>query len=244
MEAWRNLTVLNYTAPALLPSWLLVMNETTDQWRFSPFTGNLTVMVGYLDNTTVYPNGTVIIEGAGSTNVGSKTIQEFVYMLLSLLIILAFAVPFYAWINGIVHPSEYGEEPGTSEADFWRTIRPYYQLPLSKEEIEEESDGGQRAPLDADAIQKLKARLREMHRMEIEIWAADGAVGVDQRDIANRRRKVNEIWREIRGTVRDWDQDGGYGAAGLTQEERQNVRAVNDIVRGMPETRYPNVHVA
>ena len=153
MEAWRNITALNYTNPRLL---FAAFNATTAQWGFGGFNASALVLLpDYLNETTalLYPNTTFVVEGVGAfMGLGdSLRIDQTVYLFLSLVVVASLAMPTFRALDAVARPkgSSASRIPrsdvpgyGMNEKEFWRRLQELYTRPPSELEPLPGGNGG------------------------------------------------------------------------------------------------------
>jgi len=241
MEAWRNISSLNFSTPVLQqPSpWLAAMNLTTSQWRLANFTGNLTITPGWIDNLTAMrlPNDTIVIEGIGAYYVGSKPLNEFVGLVVMGVVILLNGLFVLRWILAVQSTPRQTPAAPQTERDFWDRVRPFYDRGDSREEAAAEASNpvGPFGPAD---VRRVAALLRQMHALEVEVAGNADAIGVDLEAVDNRKRHANALWAEICARVDGWDKHGLGGAAGWTGREVEDIGEMMRVIRAAPMRRF------
>lgn len=84
MEAWNGQNF--YTSNST--QWVILMNLTTAEWGIGPFVPNLKALSGPLSENVTFPPGTLVIEYAGQTMIGTRPIEAVIFGIVSGIVLL------------------------------------------------------------------------------------------------------------------------------------------------------------
>lgn len=268
MESWLN---ENYytTFP---PKWIHLMNLSTAEFGLAPFPPNLIAIndtLLSLENTSfplTLPNNTIIIENAAKTTLGSRQVEQIVFLATSGLALL-WGI-FWLWSNrdGLFRPRSGGKIAGDedeeeesngddielsagntlttnpnflSAAIFRERMKEFYPQNgcIGIELVEKDISAEE---IDAEDVEEVITLVRKMYETDLKIWALQNV-----RDAGSRverealKRRSDGILGEVRRrVVQGWNCEPSVGRWEV--EERKMVEGIGRIlVDNIPEERYP-----
>ena len=250
--------LLPLSAVDLSPLFFLdIVNRTTSQYRVRPLPSNVfPVNATNGKNVTAVP-GQAVVALNQTTAIGSLPIVAFIYLIMSLAIILLMTYPFARWtidatvgrsLNGFGRSRQRARP--LSEREVQQRLERYYPrhggaslLASYAETIEPEyGSGGDVTAADLKACREL---MRSKYKLDVEIWNL-GDVNVEFRSVVDDlKRRSDATLDEIQRIVSRWR--GPRYAADVpgprwTQDEEKLVREIQERVQSIPRGQYGQQH--
>jgi len=254
MQSWEGENY--YTTDPV--KWVALMNKSTAEWNVGPLPPNLVALPGS-QNQTIIPISTdaLVIEYAGTREVGSRDAETIVFGVTSALVLL-WAVVWTIWQYCINHTlfTPLGPPPGdTSEghsgsislgtlvdgaervsaAEFERQLFTYYYpAGLTELEVREKDvvlDGG----LGGDDVEAATALVRRMLGFDQELWALRNATHLPPAERETLRNKSAAALDELRRVVQTWIT--AQERLGLRPQEQNELQEIYSLLTSM-RTRY------
>ncbi|KAK3319150.1 hypothetical protein B0H66DRAFT_257948 [Apodospora peruviana] len=254
MESWEGFNYYTFNTTR----WVMLMNMSTAEWGVAPFPPNLIAIPGTLANSSniSFPNGTIIIENASKTDLGSGEVEKIVFG--TSFGIAALWALYWIWSNWdeFLRPRKNPNSrprDGSSDvqltnlaangdfisaATFRDRIRNFYyenvqtEVELSEKDLVYED-------VDVEDVEEVIALVQKMYETDLGLWAKQNvhAKGIEQTR-EGLRKKSDAILAEVRQTALGWT--GAPMAAGKwTHEEAEKVYEITRILmENMPQTRY------
>jgi hypothetical protein len=200
------------------------VNGTTDQWRVDPLPGNLTAINGTLSNGTlingnVYHDGdilgTTVIERVQPSTFGSLTVVSFIYMLMSLLIILFLAAGFTKFVRVALGQRQYEYTlflPTTATGaltarEFDKQLRRFYPSrspnvpPPSYAETRPRHPNGD---FSSQGLREFRELIRAKYAMDVQVWNFRDAHPLNEPIVAEWRKRSRGATLDMMETVAKW----------------------------------------
>lgn len=207
------------------------VNNTVSEWRIDPLPANITVVKGNI-TSGIYPN-TTIIHRISSTSVGSVPLVPFIYLMMSILVILLMIPTFVEWVRSLASkPHRWEPDLGHStltERAFERKLLRYYHRPNQTLQSQAETVMRKQGT-ESEDIRACQELIRAKFGLEIQIWNLRDATFVHRPIVEDMKRraqgamsdivKITEAWR---GAEDQWDEAEWK----LVEEIHRRVRALN-----------------
>jgi len=183
------------------------VNETTADFRVDPLPSELTV-----DGTTVFIYGdgqtmtdTAIIQRVPSTMVGSISTVSFIYMLMSLIIIVIMVPYSLEWIRAVT-----GQDGGTpppaptlTEREFRRQLSPHYPNPPLPSYVETVTRTSGATATSQD-LWECRQLIRSKYALDLSIYNHRDVAAVGRHRVDDMRRRSAGALIDIQQTVKGW----------------------------------------
>lgn len=253
MESWRGLNYLTKNPT----KWVELMNLSTVEWGVGYFPAGVVAIPGRLNVTYNFPAGTIVIENASKSEVGSRDVEKIIFGITSGVVILWAAI--WLFLNRLKFSTD-GTEPllptgsdvashGTSitlnnldenfitAGDFHHKLRYfYYESEKTEPEIREKNLNEE--SVDADDVEKATSLLREMFNLDLLIWAKQNSRQTTRGGRADMMAKSDAILFEVNRLVKSWDTN--LKDTGASDTEKQEMMEIVEILRQIGPQRYPN----
>lgn len=256
MESWQGLNYLTKNPT----KWVELMNLSTVEWGVGYLPAGVVAIPGKLNVTYNLPAGTIVIQNASKSEVGSRDVEKIIFGITSGVVILWAGI--WLYLNRLKFSTR-GTEPllptgsdaashGTSitlnnrdenfvsASEFYHQLRYfYYESEKSEPEIKEKNLDEE--SVEADDIEKATALLREMFNLDLMIWAKQSSRQTTRGERAEMMAKSDAILAEVNRLVAAWDvnlNDPRRTAA--TDMEKQEMMEIVEILRQIGPQRYPN----
>jgi hypothetical protein len=195
-------------------------NATTEAWRFDPFPANLTFVNGTLKNGTLIHgiiyngsaiNGTTIIERHVLTSIGSIQLASFIYLIMSMVIVLAMLPGSVKWIqaaSGHYHRFEPTvSTPEYPERIFTGQLMRYYpplsdtDPPPSYAEVVNHTPSGSVTP---EELRKGRQLLRAKYSLDCQIIGLKHVFESDRHIVEKATRQSQGAYSDLQRMAAGW----------------------------------------
>jgi hypothetical protein len=191
--------------PDQLLSALENVNDTVSEWRIDHLPSNVTI-VGYNITSGAYPNIT-IISRMNPTSVGSAPLIPFIYLMMSIIIILVMMTTSVEWVRSLTSRRHRWEpEIGHSaltERNFEQKFLRFY----SSQERSQQSQAEivmRKQGTESEDIQACQRLIRAKFRLETQIWSLRDAIFVHRPAVEDMKRRAKGAMGEIMKTTEGW----------------------------------------
>jgi len=206
-------------------SLLAVVNATTESWGVEPLPANVAYINGTLTNGTILGgcvyngttwngtcfNNTVIVQRVQSDNVGSVSLISFIYMIMSLLIIIAMIPGLIDFIKAVTgHPHPYQPNVSTStftERDLKKHLLRHYppdpEIPPlpSYLEVVHQKPGDK---ISAQKLRECRELIRAKYALDVEAYSLRDVHYLNQHIVDDKKRRSKGALEDIKRTIEEW----------------------------------------
>jgi len=191
------------------------INSSTFQWGLQPLPTNLTIFNSSVPNNTYINgqlyngsniNGTTVVVRFPSTTVGDIGTISFVYLIISLTVLMLMVLPFVYLLRALVDPESSGfsnrlppvfrQRSTVSQRQFGKRLRGLYKRVVQRYFVETVPPGPNDR-ITAQDLRKCRELIRSRYQLEVRIYNSRGAFDQDA---------VNELRRQAAGAVVDLHQ--------------------------------------
>ncbi|OCK81693.1 hypothetical protein K432DRAFT_424720 [Lepidopterella palustris CBS 459.81] len=244
-----SLSVLNY------------VNSTTQEWRVDPLPwSNITVLNGTLTNGTIINgyrfngtafnttalNTTAIIERVQGTTVGSLSLVSFIYMIMSLLIILIMVpdlIDLTRALTGRIHRYAPAVAASTfSDRDLKKQLLRHYPpaptmppLPSYLEAVSQKP--GETAS--AQNLRECRELIRAKYALDVEAYSLRDVHYLNQPIVEDKKRRSRGALEDIRRTVDQWKDAKDQWSPDEWKQVEEIHRRIQSLVNPRPGPRQP-----
>jgi hypothetical protein len=210
------------------------VNATTEAWRFEPLKSNFTFANGTLEgaiNGTI--NGTTIINTLSSTTVGSIQLASFIYIIMSVVIIVMLLPCSVKWIQAA---SGGGHRfvplvamPEFPERIFKSQLRRYYPpLPDAKpiDSYAEAVDHTPTGVVTPEELRKCRKLLRGKYSLDCQIFNLRHVYEPNRHIVENMKRRSDGACSDLHRMVSGWKQARDQWSA----EERKLLTEISERI--------------
>ncbi|KAK4161198.1 hypothetical protein QBC43DRAFT_100672 [Cladorrhinum sp. PSN259] len=98
----------------------------------------------------------------------------------------------------------------------------------------------------AKELARVVGLLKEMYALDLKVWSMSNDLednfgndyGEKMEEVRQNKERSNELFADIRNTVRSWAERENVGAGCWAEEEKEKVDEIVSVVFGGPERRY------
>jgi hypothetical protein len=217
-------------------------NATTGEWRFEPLPSNLTFVNGTLKNGTLVNgmiyngsaiNGTIIIERLSSTTVGSVQLASFIYIIMSILIVLMMLPNSVKWIRAASGHSHrflpLVATPEFRESLFRSQISAYYPSAIVINPVDSYAEAVAHKPTSSvtpEELRKCRQLLRGKYSLDCQIVNLRHVFEPNRHIVEGMKKRSNGACYDLKRMVSGWMQAQGQWSA----EEWELVKKISERV--------------
>ncbi|KAI5458970.1 hypothetical protein BGZ63DRAFT_390056 [Mariannaea sp. PMI_226] len=259
MESWKGLNY--YTRDP--KGWVRLMNLSTAEWGVGFFPPNVVAIPGKLNSSYSFDPGTIVIQHAAKSKVGTNGIESIIFITASLVSILCTGLWLWRNLDNLKSGGErsqpqnpnpddasqategtalngVSENRGVSASRFEGLLKHLYYDSIHSELEAWEKDANMEG-VTADDVEDAINLLRRMYVIDLEMWARG-----DERGFTNDQRNVQQwksdaILAETHRLVDEWQlilQSSGIGATSKEEEEAEEIKEIKKILNKIGDTRY------
>ncbi|KAN0073480.1 hypothetical protein V8E54_008700 [Elaphomyces granulatus] len=196
------------------------INSSTFDWGLQSLPTNLTIFNSSVPNNTYINgqlyngsdiNGTTVVVRFPSTTVGTLGTTAFVYLIMSLTILMLIILPLVGWLRALLDlesstyrnrlPPVFSQNPSVSERQFGRRLRRLYERLLQRSYVEVVPPG----PHDRITPQELRdcrELIRSRYKLDIMIYNASEVY--DQHAVDEQRRQAAGALADLHQMIQGW----------------------------------------
>ncbi|KAF2192230.1 hypothetical protein K469DRAFT_716740 [Zopfia rhizophila CBS 207.26] len=243
-----------------MASLLQAVNTTIESWTLSPLPSNATLINSTLVNGTtlfgcVYNgttwlgeeclaifNNTLVIERGQGPSVGSISLVSFIYMIMSLIIIITQIPALWDFTTALAgRPHRY--KPGSagttfSERDFKKALLTHYPpapivppLP-SHLELLSHNPGEN---ITSQQLRDFRSLIRAKYMLDVQAYNLRDVFHMDRPIVDDMHRRSRGALEDMKRTVQEWVNEKEQWSA-------EEWRMVEEICRRVQELAHPRAH--
>lgn len=209
-------------ALANLSSLLLVdaINSSTFQWGLHPLPTNLTIFNSSVPNNTYINgqlyngsdiNGTTVVVCFPSTTIGNMDTISFIYLIISLTILIIMIYPFVYLLRALFDPNSSGlpnrlppvfrQRSAVSQRQFGKRLRSLYKRVVQRSYIEVVPPGPD-DKITAQDLRKCRELIRSRYKLDVKIYNSRNAF--DQNAVNELRRQAAGALADLHQMIQGW----------------------------------------
>jgi len=191
------------------------INSSTFDWGLQSLPTNLTIFNSSVPNNTYINgsdiNGTTVVVRFPSTTVGTIGTTAFVYLIISLTILMLMIYPLVVWLRALLDqesstyrnrlPPVFSQNPSVSERQFGRRLRRLYER-LPQRSYVEVVPPGPHDRITPQDLRDCRELIRSRYKLDIMIYNASEVY--DQSAVDEQRRQAAGALADLHQMIQGW----------------------------------------
>jgi hypothetical protein len=205
------------------------VNSSVGDWGVDPLPS-----LTYLKNGTFKAADNSTFTRAHATTVGSVALVPFIYMLMSLAIILIMIPKSVSWVRGISSSARYKWEPEPrpgflSARRFEAQLRRWYPRDASLQTMSFDETVARSSGAQAQDVRECGELIRTKFRLDLKVYNLRDAKAVDRPIVEGMRKRSEGAMAEIKRTTAGWNAARRQWSA----EEWDVVKEIHEVVQAL-----------
>jgi len=208
---------------------ILAVNSSAGDWGVDPLPP-----LTYLKNGTFRAADNSTFTRTHTTAVGSVALVSFIYMLMSLAIILVMVIKSVSWIRGASPSTKYKWEPEPrpgflSARKFEAQLRRWYPRDASLQTMSFDETVAHSSGAQAQDVRECGELIRTKFRLDLKVYNLRDARVVDRPIVEDMRKRSEGAMADIRRATAGWNAARRQWSA----EEWEVVKQIHEVVQAL-----------